>query len=143
MRMVLALACEHAHVRPDGRLDIRGVFNQLAAPAFPASQDRMTAVFVLEWAPEEAGRQPLRADLVETASGKPVLTIQGHTDVDVSRPGIPAHTRLVMPLENVVFPAEGRYEFHFAAGGERVSAFSIFLFVAGADGGAGGDGGAG
>ena len=140
MRLVLALACEHAHVRPDGRLDIRGVFYQLAAPAFPASQDRMTAVFVLEWAAEEAGRQPLRADLVETASGKPVLTIQGHTDVGFSRPGSPAQTRLVMPLENVVFPAEGRYEFRFAAGGERVSAFSIFLFVAGEEGGSGAEG---
>lgn len=137
MRLVLALACEDAHVRPDGRLDIRGVFHQLAAPGFPAAQDRMTAVFVMEWAPEEAGRQPLRADLVEAASGKPVLTIQGHTDVDASRPGVPPHTRLVMPLENVVFPAEGRYEFQLAAGGDRVSAFPIFLFA----GGAGGEGG--
>lgn len=128
MRLVLALACEDAHVRPDGRLDIRGVFNQLAAPGFPAAQDRMTAVFVMEWAPEEAGRQPLRADLVEAASGGPVLTIQGHTDVDAGRPGIPAHTRLVMPLENVVFPAEGRYDFHLDAGGAREPAFSIFLF---------------
>lgn len=127
MRLVLALACENAHVRPDGRLDAEGVFNQLAAPGFPASQDRMTAVFVMEWTAAEAGRQPLRADLVETASGSPVLTIQGHTDVDADARGAPAHTRLVMPLENVVFPVEGRYEFLLTAGAERVAAFSIFV----------------
>ncbi|HSM36536.1 MAG TPA: hypothetical protein VK837_09095 [Longimicrobiales bacterium] len=130
MRLVLALACEDANVRPDGRLDVRGVFNQLAAPGFPAAQDRMTAVFVMEWGPEEAGRQPLRADLVEGASRNPVLTIQGHTDVDAAGDGTPAHTRLVMPLEDVVFPVEGRYEFVLEAGGDRVSAFSVFVFAA-------------
>ncbi|HUG00361.1 MAG TPA: hypothetical protein VML95_00720 [Longimicrobiales bacterium] len=127
MRLVLALACENAQVRPDGRLDVEGVFNQLAAPGFPAAQDRMTAVFVMEWTKGEAGRQPLRADLVEASSGKTVLTIQGHTDVDAAASGPPAHTRLVMPLENVVFPAEGRYDFQLTAGGERGSAFSIFV----------------
>ncbi len=135
MRLVLALACENARVRPDGRLDVEGVFNQLAAPGFPASQDRMTAVFVMEWAADEVGRQPLRADLLEAASGNPVLTIQGHTDVDPGASGAPAHTRLVMPLENVVFPVAGRYDFLLTAGAERVPAVSIFVF--GADGGGG------
>jgi hypothetical protein len=130
MRLVLALACEDAHVRPDGRLDVRGVFNQLAAPGFPAAQDRMTAVFVMEWTASEAGRQPLRADLVEASSGSAVLTIQGHTDVDPHDRGAPAHTRLVMPLENVVFPVAGRYDFRLNAGGECVAAFSVFVFEA-------------
>lgn len=128
MRLVLALACEDAQVRPDGRLDVRGVFNQLAAPGFPASQDRMTAVFVMEWDPEETGRQPLRADLVEAETGNPVLTIQGHTDVDPGAGALPAHTRLIMPLENVVFPVEGRYVFRLSAGGRDVDAFSVFVF---------------
>jgi hypothetical protein len=130
MRLVLALACESALVRPDGRMDVTGVFNQLAAPGFPASQDAMTAVFVLEWGPHEAGRQPLRADLLEPSTDKPVLTIQGHTDVDPASGDPPAHTRLVMPLENVVFPIEGRYEFRLTAGGESLPAFSIFLHQA-------------
>lgn len=136
MRLVLALACEDAQVRPDGRLDVQGVFNQLAAPGFPAAQDRMTAVFVMEWTEEESGRQPLRADLVEAASRKPVLTIQGHTDVERVRGGPPAHTRLVMPVENVVFPVEGRYEFELTAAGARAPAFSIFVTGTGGAGAA-------
>lgn len=125
MDLILSVACEDAHVRPDGKLDIEGVFNELSAPGFPASQDRMVVVFVVEWGDEEGGRQPLRAELL-AEDGRSVLTIQGHTDLAPDR-GRPRHTRLVMPLENVVFPRAGRYRFHLEAAGERRPAFSIFL----------------
>jgi len=127
MKLNLAVACDDAHVRPDGKLDIVGVFNELAAPGFPAAQDRMTVVFVMEWEPQEAGRQPLRADLLDD-SGTMVLTIQGHTDVE-TRPAdrAPAQTRVIMPLERVVFPKAGRYTFRLRAGKAEVPAFSLFV----------------
>ncbi len=127
MELILACACDDARVRPDGKLDISGVFNELHAPGFPAMQDRMTVAFVVEWSPEEAGRIPLRADLVDE-SGRVVLTIQGHTDVepragDRARP----QTRLIMPIEEVVFPSAGRYHFDLKAGSEVRRAFSLFV----------------
>jgi len=127
MRLILAVACDEANVRPDGKLDVAGIFNELAAPGFPAAQDRMTVVFVMEWEPHEAGRQPLRADLVDE-SGTMVLTIQGHTDVEArSADRAPAQTRVVMPLERVVFPRAGRYTFRLRAGEVEVPAFSLFV----------------
>ena len=39
MRLQLALVCDHAEQTDDGKLDIRGVFNDLAAPGFPAKHD--------------------------------------------------------------------------------------------------------
>lgn len=127
MKLNLAIACDDAHVRPDGKLDVVGIFNELAAPGFPAAQDRMTVVFVMEWEPEEAGRQPLRADLLDEA-GTMILTIQGHTDVEArGLDRAPAQTRVIMPLERVVFPKAGRYTFRLRAGQAEYMAFSLFV----------------
>lgn len=127
MELILALACDDARVRPDGKLDVIGVFNELSAPGFPASQERMTVVFVVEWASEDAGRRPLRADLLDQA-GAHVLTIEGHTEVDDREAGrAPAQTRLIMPLENVIFPHAGRYHFELRSGEEVRPAFSLFV----------------
>lgn len=124
---MLSLACDDARVRPDGKLDLVGVFNELSAPGFPASQERMTVVFVLEWAGEEAGRQPLRADLLDDA-GANVLTIEGHTEVEARDEGrAPAQTRLIMPLKNVIFPHAGRYRMVLKSRDEIRPAFSLFV----------------
>jgi len=127
MQLILALACDDARVRPDGKLDVMGIFNELSAPGFPAAQERMTVVFVIQWDRHESGRMPLRADLVDEAD-RPILTIQGHTDVD-ARPQdrAPAQTRLVLPLQEVVFPAPGTYRFELRVGATRLPAFSLFV----------------
>jgi hypothetical protein len=127
MKLILSVICEEVREREDGRMDIMGVFNELGAPGFPAAQDRMTVVFIIEWSADEAGEQPIRADLVDEA-GDQVLTIQGHTDVEQREPrGAPPQTRLVLPLQEVVFPHKGPYHFELIAGGTVLSAAPIFL----------------
>lgn len=127
MNIQLAVFCDQARERPDGRLDLAGIFDELAAPGFPAMQERMTVALVVEWTAADAGRQPLRADLVDDEDTR-VLTIQGHTDVsapaDARRP---ARTRLILPLERVVFPHEGRYHLDLIAGGETARACSLLV----------------
>ncbi|MHB1169139.1 MAG: DUF6941 family protein [Longimicrobiales bacterium] len=127
MKLQLAAFCDQAHEGPEGRLDLVGIFDELAAPGFPAMQERMTVALVVEWTPEEAGQQPLRADLVDEDNTR-VLTIQGHTDVHLpSDPRRPARTRLILPLERVIFPHEGRYYLDLIAGGETARACSVFV----------------
>jgi hypothetical protein len=127
MELILAVACDEARVRPDGKLDITGVFNELYAPGFPAKQDRMTVVFIVEWSRDESGRIPLRADLVDE-QGQKSFTIQGHTDVEPrSADRAPAQTRLVMPLEDVVFPKAGSYHFELRFGDQMTRALSLFV----------------
>jgi hypothetical protein len=127
MILRLAAVCEGAHERPDGRLDLTGIFNDLSAPGFPAMQERMTVVFVVEWEPDEAGELPLRADMIDE-SGRKLLTIQGHTDVEArSADRSPPQTRMIMPLEKVVFPRPGRYRFELVAGGDVADACSFFV----------------
>jgi hypothetical protein len=128
MKLKLAVICDEAHERPDGRIDLVGVYDELTAPGFPAMQERMTVVFVLDWDEDETGHQPLRADLVDQRHVK-ILTIEGHTEVAARRTSgrRVAQTRLILPLERVVFPQSGRYDFELVAGGDMLQACSIFV----------------
>jgi hypothetical protein len=101
--------CDHAQLRADGKLDIHGAFNDLAAPGFPAKQDEMVLLVALEWDPADAGRYQFEVDLVGEGP-RPSFTVNGETEV---RPrgadGRPGRTYLIMPLRDIVFPAPGAY----------------------------------
>jgi len=117
MKVLYALLCEQAQERHDGRLDVHGVFHQLYAPAFPAQQERMTLAVAVEWEPQERGKIDFSIELMDP-SRSPALSITGHTDVSDLQPFQgPPQTRLIMPLDGVVFPAEGTYVFELAVGG--------------------------
>jgi hypothetical protein len=127
MKVLYALLCEHAQERGDGRLDVHGVFHQLYAPAFPAQQDKMTLAVAVEWEAHERGKIEFSIELADP-SGSPALSITGHTDVGEQQPFQgPPQTRLIMPLDGVVFPAEGSYAFEWVAGAERVRLAPLHL----------------
>lgn len=127
MKLSLALVCDEARERPDGRLDVSGIFDELSAPGFPAIQARLTVVFVMHWEADEEGSQAFRADLIFEDETR-VLTIEGGTDLPpaAGRTGTP-RTRLVLPLEKVVFPRPGHYRFELMAGGDVHIACPLLL----------------
>jgi hypothetical protein len=128
VRVLYALVCEEARDRHDGRIDAIGVFHQLYAPGFPAQQEQMVVAIGIEWDGGETGRHEFRIDLTDP-SGSPALTINGHTDVADRTPGeAPPQTRLVMPLEGVVFPGAGTYNFELIVSeGERLPLCPLHL----------------
>lgn len=129
MNVLYALLCEEASSRPDGRVDVGGIFHHLYAPGFPAQQDRMVLLLAVEWDPSEAGRRGFRIDLLDP-SGSPVATISGHTDVSRHEAGLPLpQTRLVMPMDNVVFPTPGDYQFSLEVAGERTRLCPLYLMA--------------
>lgn len=131
MKLLLALLCDHAALNREGKLDIHGVFTDLYAPGFPARQDRVVLVMMLEWEREDEGRFAFRVDLV-SPDGSPTLTLNGHTDVDRradDRP--PARTQLVMPLESVVFPRPGPYAFRVRVKGRVLEGPTLHLMLQG------------
>ncbi len=130
MRILLALVCDDAGINEEGKLDIHGAFNDLYAPGFPAKQARMVLVLVVEWDREDEGRHRFRLDL-EDESGKATLSVEGYSDVDrrpAERP--PPRTRLVMPLEEVVFPRPGEYSFRIRMKGQALPGPSLHLIQA-------------
>ena len=127
MRVLYALNCEQAEPRQDGRLDVHGVFHQLYAPGFPAKQDRMVLALAVEWDTEGEGRRDFKIDLVDPGQS-PCLTISGHTEVSARKDGeAPPQTRLILPMEEVVFPLAGTYFFDLQVGDERVSMAPLHL----------------
>jgi hypothetical protein len=127
MNLVLAIACDSATVSPAGKLDVQGIYNELSAPNFPAAQEQLTVVLVLEWGARDAGEQPIRADLIGP-DGEMVITIQGHTEVELAPDNeVPPQTRMILPLENVVFQTPGRYFFRVKAGTEEVETLPLYV----------------
>lgn len=129
MRVLYAVLCDEAEERPDGRIDIRGIFHQLYAPAFPAQQDRMMVVVNLEWEAAEAGRIDFRIDMMDP-SESPAITISGHTDVGPrAEYDAPPQSRIIIPLEGVVFPSEGSYELELHVREERLRIAPLHLIA--------------
>lgn len=127
MQLLLAAVCNDAKPNAEGKLDLHGIFNDLYAPGFPAKQERMTLVVVVEWDREDEGRYRFRIDLRDP-DGEPVLAVDGHSDVDRRPPDRPPpRTRLVMPLEEVIFPKPGAYEFRVTMKGHVFPGPSLYL----------------
>jgi len=119
MRVLYAVLCEHADERPDGRIDIEGIFHQLYAPGFPAQQDRVTLAVVIEWDAGERGDVHFSIEMLDP-SRAPALSIGGHTEVSEQQLDQgPPQTRILMPIDRIVFPAEGTYLFELVVGDER------------------------
>jgi hypothetical protein len=119
MKILYALLCEDANERQDGRLDVHGVFHQLYAPGFPAAQERLTLAMAVEWEPGERGTIDFSVELMDP-SRSPVLSITGQTEVGEQQPlQGPPQTRLVVPLDNVMFPTDGTYLFELVLDGQR------------------------
>ncbi len=129
MRILASAICDQAATADDGKLDLGGIFHDLYAPGFPATQERMTLVVVLEWGRTDSGRYSFRIDL-RGPTGKRTLTVEGHSDVTPSAPGRPPpRTRLVLPLENVVFPGPGRYDFRVSAKGRAMPGPVLYVIA--------------
>ena len=125
------LFCADAGAGPDGKLSIRGVFNELHASDFPARQDKMVLVGIVEWQRDLEGRIPFVVDLNDP-DGTAIFSIEGYTDVDARPPPRPpAKTELILPLENVMFPAPGHYRVRIDFAGTELAGPSMHLIRTG------------
>ncbi len=121
------LFCADAKAGPDGKLDIHGVFNELYAPDFPARQDEMVLVGIVEWPRDLQGRIPFNVDLIDS-DGMAIFSIEGHTDVDARPPSkAPAKTHFILPLKNVMFPAPGHYRVRININSSELAGPSMHL----------------
>lgn len=130
MQLRFSAICDDARPTPDGKIDVHGVYHDLAAPGFPARQDRLVLVLVLEWDRADHGRYLFKADLEDDA-GNVSLTVEGETEVHSPSPHRPpARSQLIMPLADVVFPRSGTYSFRVKVKGRTLEGPSLFLMEA-------------
>ena len=122
--------CDDARPTPEGKIDLHGVYSDLSAPGFPAKQDKLVLVLVLEWAPSDEGRYLFKANL-EDDEGNISLTVEGETEVCAPAPGHPpSRSQLIMPMEGVVFPHAGQYTFRVKVKGQTLQGPGVFLIEA-------------
>jgi hypothetical protein len=124
---IVLFFCEHAFTRPDGKLDVDGIFSELYAPGFPARQGKLILAGIIEWDRGTHGKQPFTIHLLDP-DHQPVFTIDGHSEVDErsdSRP--PARTHLILPLENLVFTKSGQYQVRIKVSNRQFSGPSLHL----------------
>ena len=119
--------CHRAGSDDSGQLEIRGIFDELRAPSFPARQPRMRLAGLVSWNDGERGRVPFLIELLDPGD-KVVFTIQGFSEVAES-PGsaAPPRTQLNLPLEDVTFPEPGRYRVRIDVNGTQVYGPSLYL----------------
>jgi len=127
VKLLYVFLCDSAHEGTDERMDVSGIFRRLYAPGFPA-EHQATLVVGIEWDAGETGDQPFKIDLVDP-SRSPMITASGHTTVPADRePNAPPPlSRLVLPIERIVFPVPGRYEFEVTIAEETFSVSPLYL----------------
>jgi len=134
MRLRFSAICDEAHATPDGKLELHGVYHDLSAPGFPAQQDRLVLVLVLEWDRTDHGRFRFRADL-EDENGKPSLTVEGETEVRTPAPSSPpSRSQVIMPMDGVIFPRPGQYQFRVKVKGLTLDGPGLYLMEVPAEG---------
>jgi hypothetical protein len=127
MILRFSAVCDDARPTPDGKVDLHGVYHDLSAPGFPAQQERLVVVLVIEWARDDHGRYLFKADL-EDDDGNVSVTVEGETEVHGAKPGQPpARSQLIMPLEGVVFPHAGQYTFRVTVKGRVLDGPGVYL----------------
>lgn len=135
MHILMMAFCEHAHLGPNGKLDVHGAFNDLAAPGFPAKQDEMVLLVAIEWEAGDGGRHRFNVDLVGEGA-RPAFTVDGETEVKPRGPdGRPARTYLIMPLRDIVFPTPGAYRLRLRIKGRTHAGPPLHLWEVAAPGG--------
>jgi hypothetical protein len=127
MILRFSAVCDDARPTPDGKVDLHGVYHDLSAPGFPAQQERLVVVLVIEWARDDHGRYLFKADL-EDDDGNVSVTVEGETEVHRAKPGQPpARSQLIMPLEGVIFPRAGQYTFRVTVKGRVLDGPGVYL----------------
>lgn len=104
MRITTFILCESATVRPDGTFDlVNGGLGETAQRAYPA-QTALSAVFVVEFGPDETGPQTLDVQLRDANARRLQLWRYPFTLGDNQR-----IANIVLNLKGLTLPEPGEY----------------------------------
>lgn len=117
MQIRIAVLADYTNITNNGKLNILGIFSQIHASNVPTMHAQMHVVVQFAFEPYEAGEKQVRIAL-QDEDGNQVLALEGLLNIAPSGSPDPIVVNQVLPLQNVVFPHFGSYEFVIQVDGE-------------------------
>lgn len=117
MRIPVAFLADEANISQEGKLNVMGIFDRIAAGSFPVLHPRMVFAFRLQTEHADAGRvYPVQVRLL--GEDEDVLfEASGDIAPPPVEPGEFATANQVFALVGLQFPREGLYRFVVTIGG--------------------------
>jgi hypothetical protein len=112
----MALIADEANISQEGKLNVLGAFDRIAAPAFPVVHPKMVFVFRIGAGYGDGGKVvPVRVRLVDE-DGAILFEAGGELVAPEVGPGDLATAYQLFALVGVRFPAAGMYKFIISLG---------------------------
>ena len=116
MRIPLAVLADEANVSQEGKLNLMGIFDRIAAAEFPVVHPKMVFAFRVEAEYGDAGRTFPVHVAMEAEDGSELF----HAEGEIMAPGVPhgefSTANQIFALVGVQFPAPGVYRFTVRVG---------------------------
>jgi hypothetical protein len=116
VKIPMALLADEANVSQEGKLNVLGVFDRLAAATFPTVHPKMVFAFRVQAEYADMGRTfPVRVRLVDEDGG---VLFQADMEMGAPQvqPGDFITANQVLALVGVMFPRPGTYKFELTIG---------------------------
>jgi hypothetical protein len=107
----MAFLADEANVSQEGKLNVLGIFDRIAAPSFPTMHPRMVFAFRVQAEYADAGRGfDVRVRLIDEDGGV-IFEANGEIVPPALQPGSFSTANQVFTLVGVQFPQPGMYKF--------------------------------
>lgn len=130
MEISLALLADGANASQDGKLNILGIFNSLAAQSFPAVHPQLHLVLQFEATRAEEGKTKQIEIQLADGDGAKLFNIGAQLVVPNGLPGQRIRMNHILALNGIRFPKPGDYVFNVLIGGDQRAAVDLRLHEA-------------
>lgn len=111
MKIPMAFLADEANVSQEGKLNVLGIFDRIASPAFPTVHPRMVFAFRVQAEFADSGQSfPVRVRLIDEDGGT-LFEANGEMTAPPVAPGEFSTANQVFALVGVQFPQPGTYKF--------------------------------
>jgi hypothetical protein len=118
VRIPMAVLADEANVSQEGKLNVLGIFDRIAAASFPVMHPKMVFAFRVEAEFADSGVTFPVVVSLEDADGATLFDAEGQIVAPAVAPGEFATANQVFTLVGVQFPAPGIYRFVVRLGEE-------------------------
>jgi len=111
MKIPMAFLADEANISQEGKLNVLGIFDRIAAAEFPVVHPRMVFAFRVQAEFADAGRNHELAVTLESDDDEILFEASGDINPPVVPPGEFSTANQVFTLVGLTFPRPGLYRF--------------------------------